>query len=80
MKFLLIFPVIYAVGMLVVIVAVLCSKKSTGTGSSTPIDCSLPDGKEYGQPGISNRDNPTIAEQYDTRITNVFKNPMEGIL
>lgn len=80
MKFLLVFPVIYAVGMLVVIVAVLCSKKSTSTGSSTPIDCSLPDGKEYGQPGISNRDNPTIAEQYDTRITNVFKNPMEGIL
>lgn len=78
MKFLLVFPVIYAVGMLVVIVAVLCSKKSTG--SSTPIDCSLPDGKEYGQPGISSRDNPTIAEQYDTRITNVFKNPMEGIL
>lgn len=78
MKFLLVFPVIYAVGILVVIVAVLCSKK--GTGNSTPVDCSLPDGKEYGQPGISNRDNPTIAEQFDSRITNVFKNPMEGIL
>lgn len=78
MKFLLIFPIIYAIGILVVIVAVLYSKRSTG--NSAPIDCSLPDGKEYGQPGISNRDNPTIAEQFDSRITNVFKNPAEGIL
>lgn len=24
--------------------------------------------------------NPTIAEQFDGRLTNVFRNPMEGIL
>lgn len=77
MKLLLILPVINAVGILIVIVAVLCGKRK---GGSDPVDLTMPDGKEYGQPGISSRDNPTIAQQYDTRITNIFKNPMEGIL
>lgn len=30
---------------------------------------------QYEQP-----QNPTIAEQFDGRLTNVFKNPLEGIL
>lgn len=77
MKLLLILPVINAVGILIVIVAVLCGRRK---GGAEPIDLTMPDGKEYGQPGISSRDNPTIAQQYDTRITNIFKNPMEGIL
>ena len=70
---------IYAIGQLIVIIAVCCSKKGY-SGSNVTIIQQPSEPKDYGQPGISNRDNPTIAEQYDTRITNVFKNPMEGIL
>jgi len=79
MKFLLILPAINAVGILIVIIAVCCSKRRP-TGDISAVDTNLPDNKEFGQPGISSRDNPTIAQQYDTRITNIFKNPMEGIL
>ena len=79
MKFLLILPLINAAGILIAIIAACCSKR-TKRYDTEPVDMTLPDGKEYGQPGISSRDNPTIAQQYDTRITNIFKNPMEGIL
>lgn len=63
-----------------IIVGVCIQDKSYG-GSSMSINTHLPDGEEYkDKVGTPQGDNPTIAEQFDSRITNVFKNPMEGIL
>lgn len=51
------------------------------SGSGKSNDIHLPDGEEYkDKVGTPERDRPSIAEQFDSRITNVFKNPMEGIL
>ena len=51
------------------------------SGAGTPTNVHLPDGEEYkDKVGTPQQNNPTIAEQFDGRITNVFRNPWEGIL
>lgn len=51
------------------------------SGGGASIDVHLPDGEEYKDKiGTPEKDRPSIAEQFDGRITNVFRNPWEGIL
>lgn len=79
MKFLWAFTIVSVIGQLVIIIAACCGKKHHYRGNITIVQ--QEDSQSPEQFGITpDRDNPTIAEQLDSRITNVFKNPMEGIL
>ncbi len=79
MKFLLYAPVIISIAVLVVIVIVLCSERSTSDASSTRIE--LPDGSKYADKmGTQKGDWPDLADQLDGRITNIFTNPKKGVL
>lgn len=79
MKFLWAFTIVSVIGQLIIIIAVCCGKKHHYRGNITIVQ--QEDSQSPEQFGITpDRDNPTIAEQFDSRITNVFKNPMEGIL
>lgn len=49
-------------------------------GPPLDIDTYMPDGEKYKDVKVEHEPNPTIAEQFDGRLTNVFKNPLEGIL
>ena len=79
MKILLYLPMISIIVGFIVGFIVSCHKNSNG-----PVphyDVHLPDGEEYKDKiGTPERDHPSIAEQFDGRITNVFRNPWEGIL
>ena len=58
-----------------------CTRYKSYGGSSMSINTHLPDGEEYkDKVGTPERDHPSIAEQFDSRITNVFRNPWDGIL
>ena len=79
MKFLWAFAIISVIGQLIIIIAACCGKRSHYGNNITIVQ--QEDSQSPEQFGITpDRDNPTIAEQFDSRITNVFKNPMEGIL
>lgn len=79
MKFLWAFAIVSVIGQLIIIIAACCGKKGHYGSNITIVQ--QEDSQSPEQFGITpDRNNPTIAEQYDTRITNVFKNPMEGIL
>lgn len=53
----------------------------SSSGPAPHYDTHLPDGEEYkDKVGTPERDHPSIAEQFDSRITNVFRNPWDGIL
>ena len=73
------FPVI-SIGIAVIGLIASAFKKPRYSGGAC-IDVKMPDGEEYkDKVGTPDRGNPSIAQQFDGRLTNVFKNPMEGIL
>lgn len=79
MKFLWAFAIISVIGQLIIIIAACCGKKSHYRDNITIVQ--QEDSQSPEQFGITpDRDNPTIADQFDSRITNVFQNPMKGIL
>lgn len=82
MMFLIVAPIISAVLIIIGSIASICGVGKYNRGCYTgPMDYKLPDGEEYKDKlGTPPSDNPTIAEQLDGRLTNVFKDPMEGIL
>lgn len=54
---------------------------SSSHGSSHGVEVHMPDGEEYKNTHQTPREpNPTIAEQFDGRLTNIVRNPWEGIL
>jgi hypothetical protein len=57
------------------VIANLCSDNG-GMDHWTP----MPDGEEYKFHKQPQTEYPDIADQLDGRLTNVFKNPMKGIL
>lgn len=51
------------------------------SGGSASYETRFPDGEEYkDKVGTPERDNPPLWTKVDGRLTNVFKNPWEGIL
>jgi hypothetical protein len=86
MKFLLYAPLIsvgLAIGIPFIVAIIYEAVKGAQSyrGSIPHQDIHLPDGEEYkDKVGTPKGDNPSIASQFDGRITNVFKNPWEGIL
>lgn len=82
MLFLLIVPVISAVLIVIGSIASICGLgKHTKSYNIGPMDYKLPDGEEYKDKlGTPPTDYPDIADQLDSRITNVFTNPMKGVL
>lgn len=59
------------------------SDKKTTYTEGIHVDTHLPDGEEYKDKVGSPKDadyRPDIADQFDSRLTNVFKNPWKGIL
>lgn len=78
MMFLTLAPVI-SLG--VAIVAMVIAAFATGEYSTShSIDIKMPDGEEYKRDKVEHEPNPTIAEQFDGRLTNIVRNPWEGIL
>lgn len=54
--------------------------RNTYSGPHLDIDTYMPDGEAYKDKKVEHDPNPTIAEQFDGRLTNVVRNPFEGIL
>ena len=82
MQWLVLIPLIN-VGIWVIVVIVssfVHEDKNTYKGPPLNIDTYMPDGEKYKDVKVEHEPNPTIAEQFDGRLTNVFKNPLEGIL
>lgn len=66
---------------LIAIIGSCFQKDDYSVNGGTSVDIHLPDGEEYkDKVGTPERDRPSIAEQFDGRLTNIFKNPWEGIL
>ncbi|MBO5922660.1 MAG: hypothetical protein J6Q48_09790 [Bacteroidaceae bacterium] len=74
------FGLAVGIPVIAIIIGACTQNKSYGSGPMS-INTHLPDGEEYkDKVGTPQGDNPSIAEQFDGRITNVFRNPWEGIL
>lgn len=82
MQYLVLVPVINV--LIWVIVAIVSSfargDKNTYEGPPLNIDTYMPDGEKYKDVKVEHEPNPTIAEQFDGRLTNIVRNPLEGIL
>ena len=75
MIFLFFGPIIYIVVMIIGTIVSAGSKHY-----EAPVDLSLKNGEEYKDAQHSTPEYPDIADQLDTRLTNVFRNPWKGIL
>lgn len=75
MIFLFFGPIIYIVVMIIGTIVSAGSKHY-----EAPVDLSLKDGEEYKDMQHPTSEYPDIADQLDTRLTNVFRNPWKGIL
>lgn len=81
MIFLVILPVISMFIWIIGAIIGACKMIDGKYGDNVSINTKMPDGEEYkDKVGTPDRDHPSIAQQFDGRLTNVFKNPMEGIL
>ena len=80
--FLTIAPIIsIALGLIIGLIVSVRRNETHQSGAGASMDVHLPDGEEYkNKLGTPERDNPTIAEQLDGRLTNLFPNQWEGIL
>jgi len=74
MIFLFFGPIIY------IIVMIIGTIVSAGSKHYEAPDLSLKDGEEYKDVQHPAPEYPDIADQLDTRLTNVFRNPWKGIL
>ena len=75
---LLLFVLIVASGVLRIIIALMAASGGNYTPPSTPQQDVHIDVHVKQDPPLPQ--NPTIAEQFDGRLTNVVRNPLEGIL
>lgn len=82
MQWLVIVPLInIGVWLIVGLVALFRSSDHSYKGPPLDIDTYMPDGEQYKNVCQTTKEpNPTIAEQFDGRLTNIFRNPWEGIL
>jgi len=68
-------PILYIVAIVIGTIV------SAGSHAGDPnVDFHLPDGKEYENIMHPKPDYPDISDQLDDRLTNIVKNPFEGIL
>jgi hypothetical protein len=74
MIFLFFGPIIY------IVVMIIGTIVSAGSKHYETPDLSLKDGKEYEHVHHPKPEYPEISEQLDDRLTNIVKNPFEGIL
>lgn len=77
MMFLTVAPVI-GLGLALIVMAIISFTSGEGT-EVTPVEFHLPEGTPKDVPQTK-EPNPTIAEQFDGRLTNILRSPMEGIL
>ena len=77
LTFLVLVPVINIVA--IVIGAIISAFSHSTTSHSVPFN-EMPDGEKYANLPKRQEEWPSLAEQMDGRLTNVFKNPYEGIL
>ena len=77
MMFLTVAPVI-GLGLALIVMAIISFASSEST-EVTHVEFQLPEGTPKDVPQTK-EPNPTIAEQFDGRLTNILRNPMEGIL
>lgn len=82
MQWLVLIPLINVGIWLIVALVSMCvnDKGNKYKGPPLNIDTYMPDGEQYKYNKVEHEPNPTIAEQFDGRLTNVLRNPMEGIL
>lgn len=77
-KFLMVVMIVNIVGVIIaILVACLSDSPGTGAGIQMDIASDTPKVLENTEPPVEHTD---IADQLDGRLTNVFKNPMKGIL
>lgn len=69
---------IVGLGLVLIVMAIISFASSEGT-EATHVELQLPEGTPKDVPQTK-EPNPTIAEQFDGRLTNILRNPMEGIL
>lgn len=77
MMFLALAPVI-GLGLTLIILVIMSFVSESGTTHST-MHIEMPEGKPENTV-TPKEPNPTIAEQFDGRLTNIVRNPLEGIL
>lgn len=82
MRILAMVPVIEGV-IIVIAIIVYAIKPNKGVNSGVDISMHMPDGEEYKDKIGTNPNSdyrPDIADQFDGRLTNIFRNPWKGIL